>query len=562
MVDGVSKWLALAVALLLAAAAPAQRSGVEDYSSLQRRGISAGIKSGTASFQGDRGITDILFVEAELSMPLVSVDVLFPGADPHLSPTLETLAGSVRGLSAMAIEPAGLAGARTGLRMAAGRLYAWPPDDGVHLLLQPEGAFRLAEPMPGRGSIDFDGGTSMTLVSVNGRFPSRAGEAAVYTGRLRAGELPVASWTGNPVAIVLEPMQRGADPHAMLLPNDALDRRFRAMRTESRSTLSTNVGEAVLIVQPPMDERLAEVVRRREMLTITVQLPPRERLAGAIIPIPTPAVRGGVPSPELSAARIVRNALAFDESGQRLILISPSRERARGNGIPLGRLVSFLASEKYSNIVLLDDSRDLLVPRLEDSRDQREAALTPVRGALVLRAAAPTMEVAGSDATLHRLRAVVVQGTRREFPANMPRALRDERLMQQPALDSFWATVMEPYNPDVQTRTENPNALLFVLPRAMPVAAIELVHAEAAGFSPQFNLRAWRLMGRERRDLPWRELLVVRHNNPVPRERVEIPGNPRVIELRMEILDASFLPAGNVARLAEVFLWSTEPEVK
>lgn len=546
-------WLVLPVS--------AQQTGVEDYASVQKRGLSPGIMQGTASFQGRRGITDLLFVEADLSMPLVSAELLFPGANPHAAPALESLAGSVRALSAMALEPAGLGDSRDALRTGGGRLYAWPPDGGLHLMLQPEGAFRLGIPEPGRGVIDFDNGTSMTLVSVNGRFPTRSGEAAVYTGLLRAGELPVASWIGNPVAIVLEPMQRGADPHAMFLPNESLDRQFRAMGTESRGTISTSTGQAVLIVQPPLETGLAEIVRQRGMLTITVELPLRESLAAGITPVSTPAVLNGIPSPDFSSAQVVRNALAFDDAGQKLILISPSRERARGFGIPLGRLVEFLSEGEFTNLLLLDDSRDLLVPRMDSTRDFREAAITPVRAAIALRPEAPTMEIVGVDANLHRLRSVIVQGTRREFPANRPGALRDENLVQQPGLDNFWAVPTEPYDPELQTRTENPNALLFVLPRPMPVAAIELVHAEAAGFSPQFNLRGWRLLGRERRDVAWRELAVIRHDEPIPRERAFIEGTPNLIELRLEILEPSFLPAGNVARLAEVFLWSTEPEI-
>ena len=54
-------------------------------------------------------------------------------------------------------------------------------------------------------------------------------------------------------------------------------------------------------------------------------------------------------------------------------------------------------------------------------------------------------------------------------------------------------------------------------------------------------------------------LASVRHDRPVERERVMLAAAPALAEIRLEILEPSFLAGGDTARLAEVFFWGPDP---
>ncbi|MCC5877390.1 MAG: hypothetical protein JJU11_14315, partial [Candidatus Sumerlaeia bacterium] len=107
-------------------------------------------------------------------------------------------------------------------------------------------------------------------------------------------------------------------------------------------------------------------------------------------------------------------------------------------------------------------------------------------------------------------------------------------------------------------REPGPTSVRFLMPRPIFLRAMEFVHAESAGFSSHFNLKSFRVWGRERSQSPWLLLAEQRHENPVDRERLILADAPRLAEVRLEIIEPNFLPGGDTARLVEVFFWGPE----
>ncbi len=554
----------LPIALLcLAVVAAAQRPGVSESTSVSRSNIAPGIRTGQIAFSSQRGVVDVQTLEVDFSQPMVSAVLVAPPAGLNDDASLESLAAGVGGRSAVALELRATLGAigavPAGLRRSGKDLLSWPAGSGVHLALLPEGTIRYALPGTLRGSVDFDDGTSLTLRSVNGELPAPGGaEASVYTGTLRASEVPVIGWPTDLIIVELYPARDGADPHELFTDVTGADRRFRPVRLLSRDDLRLQARRAALVLAPPVDPAVLERLQRASSV-ITVPSATQDTLPEAIFPCGEILIRGGKLEPGVEPRRIVFNALAFNPVTRRMMAVAPWAARKRGSGVPIETLAPFLADEGYTELVELPGRASILLPDASDSREHRQAATLPTRLALVVKDSPAILSIPNISGDLYRVRGIVVQGTRREFPQNQPGALRDEKSLPDPSLTQFWAI---PFDAAFGSNQNNPNAIRLLMPRPMPVAAIELAHAEECGFSPAFDLKGYRLLGKEKRDGPWLLLLDVTHAQPVRRERIAIPGAPRLTEMRLEVTAPSFLPGGNVARLAELFVWSTEKEVE
>jgi hypothetical protein len=551
-----------AVLLLLAASAAAQPlpDSYVDFSEIDRKIVSPGVNSGAHRYFRQDGRGEFRFVEANLSHARVSLTLSFPADGAWGSQPIGALAKAVDAAAAIGLSPQPPATAWTppaGLVYFDRRLATWPPA-GAHLIADPEGTVQFRDLEPGIATLSFDDGTSIGLASVNGALGPAGGPPALYTGSLDPLKLPASQWATSTVLVPLVPLRTGADPQTLLLDDPALDRRFRPVAVIPREDLSPMQESAWLVFAPPVDAKVLAALTQRRAATITVELSPRESLARLIAPVGDLWLRGGdVLRPEVLAEPL-RNILAADDSGRRLMLLASPEPEPGKKLASLAEVKAFLDREGYTWAATLPGAAPMLLADAKVVRDARETAALPARLALGIVAKANASRLYVDAAELVPIRKWVPSGTRFEFIRNQPRAAADGSSARAADLANFWAIpVRKP--PDWRPGQDNPDALKLLLPKRQPVASIEIVHAEMGGFSPEFNLKSFEIWGRARSGDRWRQLKVIRHPAPVARERIRLDGNPELGELRIDILEPSFLPGGDVARISEVVVWGLAP---
>lgn len=528
-----------------------------------RRALGVGVYRGTVAFGSSAGTIDHAFTEVRFNEGGWLAGVT-PLGSPLVAEDLLSLANSIDGRGAMALlvpEEGGSAVFPSGLRISGGRLVGWPADERVHLLLRPEGGALLTTLSgtspdggdPGPGLVAWDDGTTLTLKSINGRPPLVPGEASVYTGPLEARAGPFVAMGEELLFLLLEPAERTTVLENMFR-GDSAERQWRPISVQTRGELRAAVGQAVLAVAvgDGAEDRLKELVARRSArVTITAPLDQDSELAAAVAPVGDWLVRGGeIVAPE-GPQRPVYNAIATDDSGSRIVLWSVDPNRQRGLPIPLAQMAAFLREQGLVHAVAVADTRPTLLAdaRARNARDTRIAT----RYALVARNQALPVRLGAMIGDLYGVRGVIVEGTRQELPGNGPSSLRDGQIARNAELDGFWASPMP--------EGGRPLPLRMALSRPRPIAAVEIIHASAAGFSPSMNVAEYQIWGRARRDGPWTMLREVKNATPTERDRVVLEGSPRLNDLRIDIVRPSFLKSASVARLAEVILYSPEPEI-
>lgn len=549
----------LYVAMMLASTAGAQQPGLQGFSQVHSQEIAAGVRAGESTYSTETGLRGIEFLTVNLNAPMVSLELVTPLDGPLDSRPVRNLAESVNALSALGLDPRPLAHGTevlSGLRLSKGALYSWPAGGEPHLLLRSEGGVEIVEPHMRPATLAFDDGTSLTLRSINGSLPVKPGEASVYTGTLRPGQPPMAAWTRSLIASELEPVRRGISLHELFLEHGTLERRLRPSPPKPIDDVSTSRGEALLILPANTPESVLQRLASREPFRVTIPLEPREALASAVLPLKRMLAEGGERIDTAGPEDPIQNAIAINEAGRSVMMLSASRRFRGASTMQAAKLVEFASQEGFPIVAEISGPESMLLTTTDTGVQTVPAANVPVRLLLAVRNVAPTLEIPGTDGELYPVRGVIVEGTRREFPANYARALRDGKTGLTPELNTFWAASF------VESPAAGENVLLLLPPRPMRIAALELVHVEAAGFSPEFNLKRFRIDGRETRETNWRPLAEVNHEKPVARERIPIPDAPRLVEIRITILEPGFLKGGNVMRLSELSLWSPEKPIE
>jgi len=152
-----------------------------------------------------------------------------------------------------------------------------------------------------------------------------------------------------------------------------------------------------------------------------------------------------------------------------------------------------------------------------------------------------------------RLRFLLADGTSNLRGTNPPRAAIDGRIASHPSANHFWAG---PVVGEFSRGDNNgkPWLELTLEPEAW-LGVVDIYHAENAGFSSHFNLRGYRVLGRENTAQEWELLFDILHDAPVNRERHRLDPPRPISHLRLEVTDAGFLPDMSAARLAEVIAW-------
>jgi hypothetical protein len=253
--------------------------------------------------------------------------------------------------------------------------------------------------------------------------------------------------------------------------------------------------------------------------------------------------------------------LAIDATGRRLFLVE-SGATARGR-FPMGdELLVWLGEAGAAQVARVGAGGGRFIHDVRESTIAMEAGATRARLVLAARVARPGLTLPGGGGELARLRPGRVTGSNRNVGRNGPAALNDGIFSPSPGLDGHWAAPLPEGAslplPGTRAAAVPLQWAEFSFPRAVTVHAVELLHAELAGFSPQFNLKGWRLLARDASSEPWMLLLTATTDEPVARERRLLDAPHVAREWRLEVLEPSHAEGGEVARLAEVVFWGSE----
>ncbi len=546
--------------LALVTAAPAQDLTVGRYDQVNREALNPATMRGSVSFRTRNGTSEFTFVEADLSLSMTGLHGWVDDAQPHRARTLSNIAEDTGALAAAGLDdPVGIESfGLSDVRMIDGRIYSWPPS-GNHLVIWPDGHLTFEEWDGAPAVLRFDSGTSIPLRHINGPFSGEVSEPVMYTGRLSGLELPLAAVPGDATAVVLRSPNRTSPP-AIFGGTDRAP--LEIVRLTTMSELDLRPPEAVLflpMLTPP--SILSELVEGAEV-RVDLSVPQRLRLAQAILPVGRRITTDGRIAPGVDPASDAVNAIGLDPSGRRFIYLSALEQSGRRFGAGIERIADFFADEGFTESMEVPGAHSMLLADATDRRLRSMTGVNTVRSALLILPYQPALRDPIRAEGLHRIEGLIVAGTRREFPHNSASSANDGRLHREPALSGFWAAPILESSSLFSGDTQATNAIQILLPRTMPVTAIELVHADALGFSPDFNVKGWRLLGRSPGSTRWQTLTEVSHDSPVGRERVFLDGEPVLQELSFEITQPNFLPPGNVARLAEIIFWSKEQTIE
>jgi hypothetical protein len=361
--------------------------------------------------------------------------------------------------------------------------------------------------------------------------------------------------------MVLTPVASNTNPSASIWDDSLAPgaRQWLAGTPVALERTSLLPGQSALIIPPsvPVEERA--LLGRASSLLIDVPLGNAVALSAFSVQLGAWLLRDGEVQPE-PPGRAERwgahhSVVAVDASGRRALLASTgSRERATV-AVNWGGLGDLMLEEGMVNAVILPGDEPRLLPDNDASEWRRDRQPIAARLALVPTALTPELRLGGDTPYLPILVSTVA-GTNQYGTTNTPSRLIDGMAAADEGLDTFWVG-QAPLDglPGTAPRADELPFVEFALAGPARLAALDLAHAEVAGFSPSFNLKAYRVLGRARAFSDWEVLAEVRHETPVPNERVRIDPPRRLEAVRLEVIEPNFLAGGRTARLAEVVLW-------
>jgi len=528
---------------------------IDGWETSERTGRGTAVLVGSTMLRTFIGASDVSFAEVNFGSPFLEARLEVPNEGPLFPSGLEDLAGAPTAPAMIAWDIADgqdllAQGPSPGIRWSGGRLVTWAPRSGTHFVVESDGNLLLAQPESKDGLVAFDGETTLTLASINGAFPSASGEATLLTGTLTHDRLPALRWPAEMVLIGLVPADSQPDPNTALAAGTT---RFlvthRILRRDLRITRANS-----WLVMPEGTPLNSPIGRPGSLLTITAPLQDSLRLARLVAPVETVLMQPGQRS-EDTPGKTVRNVLAFRTGRAKALFLSVVSKRGQDRPLPVTEILDLLRSQRYDTAVEISSSQPALLVRRDTEEVDRSIANTPTMVGLLASRGQTALRLDGLPGFVAPLAGFGIAGTGTELPLSTPAKLLDQKA------ETWWAARFQKSDfalpPDGQTPT--PNTLSIELREPTALAGMELIHAEAAGFSPQFSLRAWRLLGRSSPREPWRSIAEADHQSPSPRERIAFPNTPMLAQMRLEILKPNFLPNGDVARLSGLILWRAVP---
>jgi hypothetical protein len=501
-----------AAALLAATIAPAQQ--VTSTARRDTTGHSAGVQAETVSWQSARGRAEAPGIVVRPAQHVGDVRLLL-SAEPLLLEKLATERGTLA-----------IVGLGNDARVAIAdrRLRAWPPADPT-LVLWPEGTASLR---------DLGALAPAEILLGAARHPLRIGDGdgrRLLCGPLPADDVRRAIIPGEVVlrlsregGAVDEALFRAEEPVAFLC-------------APWRSAEDIRAEEAALYLPAEEAAALAAV-------QVRVPIPEELRLAEALVPLARWVRRGGADLPA-DASLANRLFVARDPAAGTLRFLSVPYDGRSAGTIGTGEVLRQAFAPEFSEVAEFPTADGAVwIP----GRTTAEGYARPsARLALLVTSEKPPLLL--EDGRVFRRLAPKGFATGAETTPSHPlSAMADLRSEMAPDLRHFAA---------VRRADGSPITIRITLSGAPRIGAVDIIHAEAAGFSPELGLRAFRIEARAPAATTWTTVAEVANAHPLPRQRVIPRGGPVCDELRLVITEPNFLPSGDTARIAELILWGT-----
>jgi hypothetical protein len=455
--------------------------------------------------------------------------------------------GETSSLDKMLRESAALAGFGFATRdstvvIANGRLMNWPIE-GPCLVIDPEGTARLIGLRDQSFSVlGIDDST--TIAMQIGREPAPGAAARYIPGPLKSPELP--RWIGaEDVPFIALPPEGGTDPlslESILGSGGEVPLRFEAMASR-QIDIAANGG--LLVVPKSFVEKFPP---RLAQLEVHVTIPPDADSVRF-------AMRAGywlmrnredIPSTRTDDGEsLARNALVCSADTGRLVVISSPRDERGEFGATRAELLEYARSMRGTDAVEFPPGDSMLHPgaMAKGLRADREAT-----GMLAILPRPWRLSVGGGGLQRIAMMGFAFEGVR-EIPAHPYRALWDMRTSGGADLSSVWAA---------KFTKDGVNDAVLLLRRRARIGAIDIIHAERAGFSPEMNVKSARFYVRDGPDKDW--VLAGEFDNatPRPRQRVVLAEPQWATQIRLEVIEPNFIPGADTMRVAEVIVWGEE----
>lgn len=499
---------------------------------------------------GQEGAARSQLLEVDLSARDVSLRVVLPEKGIWASESLESVLVREEALGGVVLLPALSPTTRVyppGILYANGELLAWPAK-GPLLVVSAGGQASLRDaPKIGTGLIDFvDGGAAPPLANVNG-YPTAEG-VSLYSGAFTGSSAAAADWPAGTQAVRLVRTDDGVT--AWDTERGGLVSRWRIGTSSPIDSFVLRQGEWALLVPPELAEGTNPFERMRE-IAVTVPVPPEVGLSLLTVPVGSWLLRDGnaaaAPSPSEDA---IRTTIAVGRDRHTVWMGSFGSEergfRSPGTQAILNRMAGLGIGEAAE---LPPGPRRLIPEWSGDRRPSAGLAGLPARVMLIVVNKPPELITPGGK-PWRQLGMATYNGSNIRDPRTGPGSIGDGIAAPDPELSGFWAAppLEDGSKPWVEARFAEPARLL----------AVDLIHAQEAGFSPHFNLKGYRLLARTSASESWTVLAEVTHEEPVARERITVDSRIKVEALRLEVTEANFAEGSETARLAELIAWGTE----
>lgn len=419
-----------------------------------------------------------------------------------------------------------------------GALRRWPPEGPV-LLRFPEGTLVLEELPTEPFHYAFDEGTSGTLRI--GLEAIRLEQATLIPGPCEAESLRAA-------------VPRGMQARRITIEGSVSDALWSAMI--SRSVLELPSGTPMEGFQPLAGNEAillfptaTEVPEEGSVLRISGYLPLLYELAEQVVATGPWLRRGGRElTSGLSDEDATRNAFALDAfSGRAWFLTAPFEGRGQVAATDED-WAAFAQRKGATDMVLLDEGAPALVADLGSAAWRDVRGRQPAVTMLLFREESAARHGNARTGAWKRVGIESFGLQPPELLAHPKSALADLRVLPGGAADGFWSGRIDRGKPE--------SAMLDVmLAGRVRVRGIEFLHAELAGFSPDWNLKGAIIHARDRPTDPWTRVAEFSSDSPRPRQRILFPLPPLATQLRIEITEPSFVSGGDMARLAEIIVW-------